>query len=217
MVRFVHDGNGVMAIMLEGRVDDGVVGADVGSFVTPMEVNAITVEEKGENAPQEVEVDGHEEGDDKDRCCANELVHPFISNHRERTGVVKNVVVLVDIPEKPDFVPNLVIRKLSQIRSDPHDKKGKQMVLPRMAARSTESTVEVFCAEVEGNGWAERRNNNPLEHQRDLVANHLGTGELWVKFVSPFFICGILVILQENDSGHGQGKNSSSKCEDKPC
>jgi len=200
VVGLVDDRVGVVAEVLERRVDDGVVGAEEAELESPVQVHPVSVEEEREDPPEEVEVHGHDEGYQNHGGSSHELVHPFIGNDGKRARIVKSVVELVNIPEKLETVANVVVAPFEEVRSYPQEKEGKDMVLPGVPARPTECVGHPASAEIEGEGGAERCHDNPLHHEGDLRAHHLRSGVLWVDFIPPGFVGRITIIREENKS-----------------
>jgi len=62
VVGLVNDGYGVMAEVLEGGIDDGIVGPKEVQLEAPVQVYPIPVEEEGEDSPQKVQVHRHDQG-----------------------------------------------------------------------------------------------------------------------------------------------------------
>jgi len=109
MVRLVDNRNGMVAEVLKGRVDNWVVGTNKAELKSPVQVHTVTVEEEGENPPEHIKINWHNQRDDENRGCSYKLIHPFIRNDSKRTWIVEGVVVLVDVPEKLETVANVVV------------------------------------------------------------------------------------------------------------
>jgi len=200
MVGLVDDGHGMVAEVLEGGVDDGVVGAQVFGFEAPVQVDSVPVEEEGEDGPENVEVHWDDEGDEEDWRGAHELVEPVIGDHSEGAGVVEGVVVFVHVPQGLESVAKVVVSPLEEIGADPQDKEGHNVVLPRIPPSPAECVREPTCAQVEGKRGAEGCYDHALEHEADLAADHLGSGVLGVDLVPPLFIGGVLIVRTEEDA-----------------
>jgi len=89
----------MVGVVLEACVQDLVMGGDERMLKSTVQVDAIGVEEQPKLDEEEVHVDGDDEGDEEEGGGSEELVHRFVSNHREGAWVVENVMMSMVIPE----------------------------------------------------------------------------------------------------------------------
>jgi len=193
----VDDGKRVMAEMLKGGIDEGVVGREKGKLEAPVEVEPVAVEKTREDAPEEIEVDGHEEGNYEHGEGSYKLIRPVVRNDRERAGIVEQVVVLVLVPEELEPMPHPMVHPLEQIRLQPQKEKGKEMVVPRVPARSTKGSGSPASRQIKRKRGTKRSKKISLKHKDNFRAHHLRSGILRMDFVSPCFICGICIIRKK--------------------
>jgi len=99
----------MVGIVLEACVQDLVMRGDEGMLKAAVQVDAIGVEEQPKLDKEEVHVDGDDEGDEEEGGGPEELVHRFVSNHREGAWVVENVMMSMVIPEPQVQVAKPVI------------------------------------------------------------------------------------------------------------
>ena len=89
----------MMCVVLEAGVDDAVMGGNEAVLVATVKVDTIGVEEKSKLYEEQIHVDRHQEGQNKEWRRAEYLVYWFICNYRKGRRVVEHMMVSVMVPK----------------------------------------------------------------------------------------------------------------------
>ena len=183
----------MVQIVVVSGVEDGVVGGQPRCLVSPVQVNAIHVEEGTVGEEHHVHVDGDDHGEQEQGKRAEELVDVLIGDDGERRGVEEDVVVLVEVPESGVDVAETVVAPLPEVRNERDEEKlDKDANSTSMIGVSERVAGAVGfgvagLGEVNGDRRGDCRRIYTLGGLDDFVPNLLRARELGVSFPLPLF------------------------------
>jgi len=138
MVGSIHRTFGMVRVVLEAGVDDGVVRRDERVLVATVQVHPIRVEEEPKLHEEEVHVDGDQQGDPQQWGRTDKLINRFICYDRPRGGVVEDMVVAVVLPKPEVNVSKPVVEELEEVGEDPRKSQNSNMIRQRSVSPATE-------------------------------------------------------------------------------
>lgn len=88
----------MVQVVLEGGVDDGVVGREPRELMAPMEVRSVPIKKNRKCDEQHIHIDRNKKRDDQKRATTHKLIYIFICDHSEGTRVEEDVMGTVEVP-----------------------------------------------------------------------------------------------------------------------
>lgn len=152
----------MVEIMLEGGVDEGLVGREARQFVTAVKIDTVTIKEDGIGSKEEIHVHRHHHREEKQRHGTDELIDGLIGNDRERRRIAKVMMRAMLLPAEFGGVAESVVVEGPEVRAEPDDEEGEDVIAERVLhlRRRTPATEglreDVVMSQPDGNGRAER-------------------------------------------------------------
>lgn len=188
-------GLGVVAVVLEGRVENGVVRIQPFELVSKVEVDAVDVEEHGVGEEQDVHVDRHYHREEHEWRCATELVHMTVGDDGERGGVEENVVFSVVLPEAREHMTHAVVVEFKEVTREDDEKELCHTVPHWVAIQAAVGVGVAVGGEVETHGGNEGGRAHPFHCLKNLIPHFLGRGVLGIYLSQPFVVRGVPVCV----------------------
>mmetsp|Transcript_64583 Transcript_64583/g.188941 ORF Transcript_64583/g.188941 Transcript_64583/m.188941 type:complete len:306 (+) Transcript_64583:159-1076(+) len=203
VVGLVLDRDRVVDVVLEARVQDGVVVGNARELVATVEVHAPDHGDETSGKVQHVQVEGHAkeavgDGVHHDRVQgAHEVVHGVVGDRAEGRGVVVLVVVLVHHPQAVQVVAEVVPAPLVEVGDGNHHECREEPVAPRggrvavVPHRAVRDEVEVQRGHKGHGGRAQ-------DAAQEQLPQDVGRGRvLRVALEAPLVIRGVHVVVDE--------------------
>merc|ERR1719203_581811 len=124
-----------------GSVEEARVRIGPVQLVATMVVHTCPIEEHSEDRVEDVEVGWHHEREEHQGQGTAELVSELVCDDGERCWVEENVVMAVPIPHALEPVPDVVVGKLPEVRPDPEQEEGEEIIAPTILGRGATIAV----------------------------------------------------------------------------
>ena len=215
VIGLVLDRDGVMEIVLKGRVDDRMMSIGIGKLVAPVQIDAIAVEEgrklndqclsigSGMNEShlkeEQIHVDREESWEDDERQRSDKLIDVFIGDDGERCWVVELMMGLVDVPAGIDGVTHSMVEELEEICGQPNDKETDDQIRPTESAETTVTLKFPSTHQMQGESGTKGGREETFEHHDDFRFHSTGRWIFGIGFLLPFFEGNLHIVIIKND------------------